>query len=1722
MTEAEKKEAFEKWKEERYKRQKDYLNALPAELKGFVEGNESELYQMFRTQVNNGVTLSDFVRQNMSELFEGYIRPDLKDSFLWATDNFTSWQYSTSYWRRSYRTSDESAYLYRLKDLISNFATISNFDNACIDLMRRNVGEMELMQLEVSTYWSDAPYEYILAKMLDENDSQALKIVEDMIMGEGTQINTGFIRGILRSKNHAAHELLGKLLLAAKLQEGVRQAICENADCGTAEGFLHILDLIIENDLIRFSSVKRAAATWCGLFADDPNNLDRIAKKSVKLMYECLNDEKAREKYLSSEDAMEIYIALWGYSFRDALVGVEVCRKLVMNGSRHRRMVCATFVKSLDNLNFENECGKFAIENFREENDTAALFMSALMPITDRLIYSAASRTMPGQWSTVKPEGKRLHTELDEYFASREEAYKFYEILKELRETVPKKEIKFEQCVFPWNTAVLSKSDIVERMAYIASALHDNELMDEMCALIGEVGDYRANVLILLTAYPETVTQQNAVVAAIADRESSTAETAYRIVEKSVKLTSENYDQLEKMLKYKSANIRKNVITLLLKQDDESLLGSCERLLSDKSSEKRTGGLDIVMQIKKDNERTELFEKLVPLVEAMSRDVSKEKILIEEILGDEDPQAQEGYGLYTNEEDKLPEVDKKFVKECRELFGRVFPEGCLGKGKKPKGEPDHVTAIKKLEALIDEHANDEFINHWGETVLLGNEGWLETSDGKLAFEELWMGFYDKEIHSPELLIRMYMNLCAYENLATCVVFKSRSDKTAAKLLGESVTIGTKFKYHHQIANILLALSGRTTHEKNSPDLKKVDAETWLKLAVAVGGQLLELDDDEFIIDFTGDETEKRPYYATNTPIEGSRLVHHHPQLAAILNCLNWNKNDEMFKNIFALRCALVKKANFTAHYHYFDERTTNLSGIMISDAIKACAMGLISDSTLYKWIFEQKLYKADEIACLSDNLERLSSYIKFIRERDKVVASRRWYSRVTRTGTDLISKAKADGDEELDDSDRKVLDKAGEVYEKVVNVVLETELKRGDSETVFSKSIDGIKRIYGAKNFVRILEAMGKDAFDRSAYFTNTETKKGALSHLISVCVPDESDSADTLRELVKNTDITEKRLIEAAMYSAEWIDIVEEYLGWEGFRSGCYYFMAHMNDYFDEKRMAVIAKYTPLSKEELQQGAFDINWFKEAHSQLGEKRFAILYDAAKYISDGAKHSRARKYADAAMGKLDEKECEQTIDDKRNKDLLMAYSLIPIGGEDDVMRRYLFLQKFLKESKQFGAQRRASEAAAVDIGMRNLATAAGLSDVTRLKLRMETRFFESIRGQFEPHEIGEVKVWLEVSQGKTELKCEKGGKVLKSVPAKLKKDEYIVSLTETKKQLTEQYRRTRLMLEQAMEDEGVFTLGEINMLKTNPVAAALTEDLVFNADGKCLLVRDGALVDVRGEKFSTDESLEIKIAHPIDMYCEGTWREYQKYLFDNKLVQPFRQVFRELYIKTDEELECFDTRRYAGNQIQVKKTIATLKSRRWVCDVEEGLQKVYFKENLVAKLYALADWFSPSDIEAPTLEWVGFSDRKTGKPVRIKDIPDIIFSEVMRDADLAVSVCHAGEVDPEHSHSTIEMRAAILEFTLPLFKLDNCEISGTHVIIKGSRADYSVHLGSGVCHILGGAMINILPVHSQQRGRIFLPFADDDPKTAEVISKVLLLAEDKKIKDPYILSQIGG
>ena len=274
---------------------------------------------------------------------------------------------------------------------------------------------------------------------------------------------------------------------------------------------------------------------------------------------------------------------------------------------------------------------------------------------------------------------------------------------------------------------------------------------------------------------------------------------------------------------------------------------------------------------------------------------------------------------------------------------------------------------------------------------------------------------------------------------------------------------------------------------------------------------------------------------------------------------------------------------------------------------------------------------------------------------------------------------------------------AHELYKEVIPLVLKVELKRGEQPTPFSEHIGNIYAVCGIDYMIQILTALGKDPLQRGyggyGCYIATDRRR-VLSHLLKVSMPEPGETAEDLRKALKGTDIREKRLVELAMYAQQWIPMIEEYLEMPGFASTCYYFMAHTSEEFDDQVTSTIAKYTPLSTEELRDGAFDIHWFFEAYNQLGEQNFKMLYDAAKYSSSGTAHGRARKYADAALGRTDKEALKAEIHAKRNKDLLMSIGLLPLpevspAREEELLDRYRFIQDFKKESRQFGAQRRA-------------------------------------------------------------------------------------------------------------------------------------------------------------------------------------------------------------------------------------------------------------------------------------------------------------------------------------------------------------------------------------------------------------------------------------------------
>lgn len=706
--------------------------------------------------------------------------------------------------------------------------------------------------------------------------------------------------------------------------------------------------------------------------------------------------------------------------------------------------------------------------------------------------------------------------------------------------------------------------------------------------------------------------------------------------------------------------------------------------------------------------------------------------------------------------------------------------------------------------------------------------------------------------------------------------------------------------------------------------------------------------------------------------------------------------------------------------------------------------------------------------------------------------------------------------------------------------IVDIESRRGDLTTAVSRPALALRYSGGARALARLLKALGRQPFLRGWSF-DSRSKKAVLSHLIRATHPEPEDSVQELARQIAKASIKEKRLVETAMYAPQWAEHIEAVVGWPALAEAVWWFHAHTRDNnwrvdqaIRDQWRAEVGERTPLSDGDLVDGAVDVAWFHRVYETIGESRWRALDRAAKYASSSGGHKRAQLFAGAMAGKLQEEELLERIRKKRHQDSVRALGLMPLpqGAERQkaLLSRYLAFQEFVRGSRKFGAQRRASEELAAQIGLENLARTAGYSDPLHLQWTMETRTAPELADGPMSATAGDVQVTLSVDQvGEAQIQVEKKGRRLKSTPRRIRKEAGIARLLELQNELRQQAGRARRSLEQAMCRGDQFNAAQLQQLLAHPVLRPMLEQVVFvsvdegGPEGAMgyLVQRGQALEDMDGRSAALSDRAVLRIAHPHDLWQSGDWHHWQRECFRRERIQPFKQLFRELYpLTATEKAEGAFSRRYEGHQVNPKQALALLGRRGWIAHPQEGIRRTFHNEGLSAWLSVAGNYFTPAGVEGMTLERVSFTHRGAWQPAPLQAVPPRLFSEVMRDLDLVVSVAHAGGVDPEATASTVDMRASLLREILVLLAVENVRLSGQHALVRGRLNEYSVQLGSGVVHQQPGGALCIIPVHGQHRGRLFLPFADDDPKTAEIVAKVLLLARDDKIKDPTILEQI--
>ena len=1562
------------------------------------------------------------------QMFEQLAGKEIADKMNKIASRMHDYVYSPSTYRRSFRTKQVKPYFSAIVNILSVvFFPWDKFNLEEFLRTPKKDGEERLVPVYgVRTR--------LIALEIDERNTSVINAIKDICLGDNNTklLDDSIIRSMLMSHDTEMHQLLCDLLLAAKLQEGLRQSILENADLGSVEAFILLLKTVADNNLIRYSSALRAMDVWMGIGEAADDKRKRVTEKLIQLIYTYLTDKAARKAAENSKDVLEMYASLWATSVYE-VTEMEPIIDQLMKGEKYQKLVALYFVAQADYKPLQAMIAAKYIEE--QDLDTLAYILSNINMRVSTY----------GNKDVFKQSGQKHQILEDAAFRN-----KFFDRLIEILPTIPQDGHAVIGKPFDWGCVSLTRESVFSKLLTIAAYENDGK---RNAALLQSMAysdpDNRIVFVKFLVDEPQNEEERAFIFSSLEDKSMSVRSQALKVA-KNLQTREDEEEKIVKLLALKTGDIRQGAVDILLALPLERSIQAVKSLLSDKNENKRLAGLDILTRLRKEEKIAQ--EDIAAYIQLMPKTSDRERILIEELTSENRSEYTKanGFGLYKPDYMKdlnlpLPEL-KHSKSSMSSIFGFSY---------------DRIKSLlDALCKLIEDNKDYSFsyIRYDGHTedTVLGTLRYLcypkrKQRDEKppvledFVLPEVWRGWLeDNKVSLAELTVFSFsQNVSNYNGgyRLTCADWAKEIIKK--QFNAEEIDKLSRYIVERSYARLAVNIIPLLVREFSEEERFNLYAGAMIELMQSIPANKWTKD-----VNKAEDNEEEVKTKLTD--------------IAAITGIVGWLRNattdDERFKQFVAICYELGQISGVT------------YSGMVDVNVARAYRLGLVPRDALLKMAFLTKHYIYD-----------------------------------------YAGQPRYKGAKELVQEYPIILETATEAAARVIDI----EIKRGDTPTEVSHLASKIRYHEGAENFANILVALGNETFVRGYGYSSDNAKKPVLSCMLKSSHPSKDDNAKTLKKALDGR-VSDMRLLEAAMYAPAWLSIVANYLGWKGLESAAWYFHAHINESFSAEKETEVARYSPITAKDFNDGAFDVDWFKDAYKTIGKDRFQQLYDCSKYLTDGANHRRAQMFADAALGNLKLTELEKEIKDKRNKDKLLAYSLIPLkkNKEKDLLARYEFIQKFLKESKEFGAQRQESEAKASAIALDNLARTAGFADSLRLSWRMETLKIEQISNYFTPKVREGVAVSVCIDeQGIASLLCEKEGKILASVPAKLKKDKYILECKDVVASLKAQQKRAKASLETAMIRSDQFTYAELSDLMKHPVISPILQRLLF--------IHDKGRVGMFDSLHDLPATANLRIAHPYDLYQSGEWLKHQRYAFEQKLVQPFKQIFRELYIPNDDELHEGDvSRRYAGHQVQVQKTVALLKTRAWTVDYESGLQKVYYKENIIATMYAAADWFSPADVEAPTLETVRFYDRKTYKTIKLSEISPIIFSEVMRDIDLVVSVAHVGGVDPEASHSTVEMRASIVRELLALLRIENVMVKERHAQVVGSLGEYTVHLGSGVVHKMGRGAVNILAVPSQHRGRVFLPFADEDPRTAEIMSKILLLADDKSIKDTAILGQI--
>jgi hypothetical protein len=323
----------------------------------------------------------------------------------------------------------------------------------------------------------------------------------------------------------------------------------------------------------------------------------------------------------------------------------------------------------------------------------------------------------------------------------------------------------------------------------------------------------------------------------------------------------------------------------------------------------------------------------------------------------------------------------------------------------------------------------------------------------------------------------------------------------------------------------------------------------------------------------------------------------------------------------------------------------------------------------------------------------------------------------------------------------------------------------------------------------------------------------------------------------------------------------------------------------------------------------------------------------------------------------------------------------------------------------------------------------------------------------------------------------------------------------------------------------------------HPITGRIAARLLWRFGDEVRLGSDDLPADGRVRLWNPATARGAEVAH---------WRDW---LLEHELRQPFKQAFREVYLLTDAERETrLYSNRFAAHVLRYHQAYALFKERGWKANYlgpyDGGYEGKARREFRDAGLTAVFEHFPVEENhdgppELCTTDRVWFHRTTGGRdPIPVADVPPLVFSEAMRDVDLFVGVASIaldphwydrGD-DPHYEYwqrvtfgelsAAAEVRRDVLARILPkLAVADRVELADRFVRVRGNLASYRIHLGSANIMIEPDNRYLCIVPNRGKGSKVLLPF-DGDEVLSVILSKIVLLAADDKIKDPTILSQL--